>query len=66
MGFDEVLIRLGNGCFAEGQLYTAISRCRSLKGLHLHKRTYKQDVFCNEEVIKYYNQLEQCNTSQCA
>ena len=34
---DNVDLKLGNGCFSHGQLYTALSRCRSLDGLLLER-----------------------------
>lgn len=59
MGFDRVKLFLGNGCFANGQLYTALSRCRSLDGLQLKRRVFKEDVLSNETVVNFYKQLEQ-------
>lgn len=42
MSVDSVLIKLGNGCFAHGQLYTALSRCRSLKNLRIDRNIYAE------------------------
>lgn len=61
MGFDQAAICLGNGCFADGQLYTAISRCRSLNGLKLQRKIFAEDVFCSEAVVDFYKNLEREN-----
>ena len=37
LSLDYVAVKLGNGCFASGQLYTALSRCRSIKNLRLDR-----------------------------
>ena len=58
MGFDQAKVFLGNGCFANGQLYTALSRCRTLKGLQLERRIFKEDVLFDENVVNFYKQLE--------
>ena len=58
MGFDQAKVFLGNGCFASGQLYTALSRCRTLKGLKLERRIFKEDVLFDENVVNFYKQLE--------
>lgn len=51
--FDCVDIDLGGGAFAGGQVYVALSRCRSLDGIRLHTRIGAHDVFVNPEVIRF-------------
>ena len=58
MGFDRARLFLGNGCFASGQLYTALSRCRSLEGLRLERKVYKEDTLVDTNVVNFYQQLE--------
>lgn len=58
MSVDSVLIKLGNGCFAHGQLYTALSRCRSLKNLRIDRNIYAEDIIINPVVVEFYRSIE--------
>ena len=58
MSVDSVLIKLGNGCFAHGQLYTALSRCRSLKNMRIDRPIYDEDIILNQAVIDFYRKIE--------
>lgn len=58
MSVDAALIKLGNGCFAHGQLYTALSRCRSLKNLRIDREIYDEDIIVNPAVADFYNTIE--------
>lgn len=58
MSVDAALIKLGNGCFAHGQLYTALSRCRSLKNLRIDREIYDEDIIVNPAVVDFYNTIE--------
>lgn len=58
MSVDSVLIKLGNGCFAHGQLYTALSRCRSLKNLRIDRNIYAEDIIINPTVVDFYRSIE--------
>lgn len=49
MTLDEVNID-PSGCFSHGQLYVAISRCKSLKGIHLTKKPLPEHLICSQEV----------------
>jgi ATP-dependent DNA helicase PIF1 len=52
--FDRVLLDLGSGAFEHGQLYVALSRCRTLEGIVLRQRIRPQDVITDERVIDFY------------
>lgn len=51
--FDHVAIDLGRGAFASGQLYVALSRCRSLEGIHLERKIRNSDVWIDWRVVKF-------------
>ena len=48
--FDKVVIDLGRGAFAHGQVYVALSRCRSLGGLLLQKPIQPKHIWSNRRV----------------
>jgi len=54
--FDRVLIDLGGGAFEHGQLYVALSRCRTLEGIVLRQRIRPQDVITDERVVAFYSE----------
>jgi len=58
LSLEHVAIKLGNGCFSHGQLYTAISRCRSIKNLRIDRKLFAEDVIIDPVVVDFYKQLE--------
>ena len=58
LSLEYVAIKLGNGCFSHGQLYTAISRCRSIKNLRIDRKLFAEDVIIDPVVVDFYKQLE--------
>ncbi len=50
-------LKLGNGCFAHGQLYTALSRCRSINGLRISRKISNDDLLLDRDVIEFYKKL---------
>lgn len=55
--FDSCKIDLGRGTFAGGQLYVALSRCRSLDGITLKTPVRQKDVIVREEVQDFYRTM---------
>ena len=53
--FDRVLIDLGGGAFEHGQLYVALSRCRTLEGVVLRHPIRPRDVITDERVVDFFS-----------
>jgi ATP-dependent exoDNAse (exonuclease V) alpha subunit len=51
--FDKVYIDLSTGTFAHGQLYVALSRCRTLEGLYLKRPVTPQDIILDQRIVKF-------------
>lgn len=51
--FDKVILDIGRGTFAPGQLYVALSRCTSLEGLILKKILRPQHVLMDNRVVEW-------------
>ena len=56
--FDKVVLDIGRGTFSPGQLYVALSRCRSLEGLTLVRPVQRRHVFLDERVGKFLEGLK--------
>ena len=56
--FDNVIIDLGRGTFAHGQLYVALSRCTSLRGIILKKPLKKQHIIMDYRVVKFITSFQ--------
>lgn len=52
--FDKVIVDLGGGAFEHGQLYVALSRCRTLEGIVLRQPIRPRDVITDERVVDFY------------
>jgi len=51
--FDRVVIDIGRGTFAHGQVYVALSRCTSFEGIVLKKEIKKSHILMDWRVIKF-------------
>lgn len=51
--FDKVCIDLDRGAFAHGQLYVAVSRCRTLEGIRLTQPITVADVIVDDHAKNY-------------
>lgn len=50
--FDKVIIDAGRS-FASGQVYVALSRCRTLENMHLISMFSKDQISCDRNVVKF-------------
>jgi len=51
---ERVLIDLGYGAFASGQVYVALSRCRSIEGIKLARPLRPSDIRCDPTIRRFY------------
>ncbi len=54
---DDVNIDLSSGAFASGQVYVALSRCRTMSGIRLKRPIKLTDVQCEPEIKRFYEAL---------
>lgn len=58
MSFDRVMADLGNS-FETGQVYVALSRCRSLEGLSLSSKIKPQSIIADPRVIEFSKNMSE-------
>ena len=63
MTFNKVIVD-AHKSFAAGQVYVALSRCRSLEGLTLTSRISKSDIMVNPIVVEYMKSVERINPNE--
>lgn len=56
--FDRVIIDVGRGTFAHGQMYVALSRCTTLDGIVLKKPALKQHIWTNYQVMDFLTKYQ--------
>lgn len=56
--FKKVILDIGFGTFAHGQLYVALSRCTSLEGLVLKRPIERQHVLLDKAVVEFMGKIK--------
>ena len=56
--FEKVIIDIGRGTFAHGQMYVALSRCTSMKGLVLRQEIRPVHIRLDYAVIKFLTKYQ--------
>jgi len=56
--FDRVIIDIGKGTFAHGQMYVALSRCTTLGGIILKRPALKKHIWTNYQVMGFLTKYQ--------
>ena len=59
--YDKVILDLNSHIFAPGQLYVALSRAKSLKGLFLTKPVTYSDIISDNSILDFLNKVRSVN-----
>ena len=56
--FDRVIIDIGRGSFAHGQVYVAISRCTCFEGLVLKRPILKKHIWMDWKIVRFLTRYQ--------
>ena len=55
--FDKVNVEISR-TFAPGQMYVALSRCRTLEGLSLHSKVSTRNIIVDDNIVEYHKKIK--------
>lgn len=56
--YERVIIDIGQGAFAHGQVYVALSRCKSLEGIFLKREIFKEDIIVDPCIVNFMKKVK--------
>ena len=56
--FEKVIIDIGRGTFAHGQMYVALSRCTTLDGIILKKPIHKNHIWMDHKIVNFLTKYQ--------
>jgi ATP-dependent DNA helicase PIF1 len=56
--FDRVVVDIGRGAFAHGQVYVALSRCTSFEGLVLRTPIRKSHIWMDWRIVRFLTRFQ--------
>lgn len=56
--FDRVIVDIGKGTFAHGQMYVALSRCTTLEGIVLKRQIQKKHIWMDWRVVDFVTRYQ--------
>lgn len=56
--FDNVILDISGGVFAAGQMYVALSRCRTFEGITLKQPLHKKHIIVDWKIRKFLTKLQ--------
>ena len=51
--FNQIIVDLGTGAFAPGQVYVALSRCTSIDGIYLERPIQLSDIIVDHRAVSF-------------